>query len=59
MCRSPRNETVREARSAYFPTASGSITGAQAQTGSRIAAGGLNNPIIYDRFATGCRSVSS
>jgi outer membrane protein len=46
-------QTVREARSAYFPTASGSITGAQAQTGSRIAAGGLNNPIIYDRFATG------
>src|SRR5262245_42640240 len=38
-------ETVREARSAYFPTAYGSITGAQAQDGTRIAAGGLNNPI--------------
>jgi outer membrane protein len=46
-------QAVREVRSAYFPTATASLTGAQAQTGSRIAAGGLNNPIIYDRFATG------
>jgi len=47
------NEVVRETRSAYFPTAFGSVTGADAENGSRIAAGGLNNPIIYDRFATG------
>ncbi|HEY2906041.1 MAG TPA: TolC family protein [Vicinamibacterales bacterium] len=46
-------EAVRETRSAYFPTAFGSITGADAENGSRIAAGGLNNPIIFDRFATG------
>jgi outer membrane protein len=46
-------ETVREIRSAYFPTAYGSFTGAQAQDGTRIAAGGLNNPIILDRFAYG------
>jgi outer membrane protein len=46
-------EVVREVRSAYFPTAFGSVTGAQAVNGSRIAAGALNNPIIYDRFATG------
>jgi len=46
-------EAVRETRSAYFPTAFGSITGADAESGSRIAAGGLNNPIIFDRFATG------
>jgi outer membrane protein len=46
-------ELVREARSAYFPTAVLSFTGAQAQNGSRIAAGGLNNPVIYDRFASG------
>jgi len=44
---------VREARSAYFPTVFGSVTGADAQSGSRIAAGGLNNPIILDRLATG------
>jgi outer membrane protein len=45
--------TTREARSAYFPTVFGSVTGAQAQDGSRIAAGALNNPIILDRFAAG------
>jgi outer membrane protein len=44
---------VREARSAYFPTVFGSVTGADAQNGSRIAAGGLNNPIILERLATG------
>jgi outer membrane protein len=47
------NEVVRETRAAYFPTAFGSVTGAGAENGSRIAAGGLNNPVIYDRFATG------
>lgn len=47
------NEVVRETRSAYFPIAFASVTGADAENGSRIAAGGLNNPIIYDRFATG------
>ena len=46
-------QVVREARSAYFPTAFASITGAEAQAGSRIAAGGLNNPVIFDRFASG------
>jgi outer membrane protein len=47
------NEAIREARSAYFPIAYGSLTGADAQNGSRIAAGGLNNPIILDRVAAG------
>ena len=46
-------ETTREARSAYFPTVYGNVTGADAQDGSRIAAGGLNNPIILDRVAAG------
>jgi outer membrane protein len=46
-------ETTREARSAYFPTVYGSVTGVDAQDGSRIAAGGLNNPIILDRVAAG------
>lgn len=46
-------ETVREIRSAYYPTVFGSFTGAQAQDGTRIAAGGLNNPTILDRFAYG------
>jgi outer membrane protein len=47
------HEIVREARAPYFPSAFGSVTGAEAETGSRLAAGGLNNPIIYDRFAAG------
>jgi outer membrane protein len=46
-------EATREARSAFFPLAYGSVTGAEAQEGSRIAAGGLNNPIILDRAAAG------
>jgi len=46
-------ETIREARSAYFPAAIGSFTGAGAMDGTRIAAGGLNNPTILDRFAAG------
>ncbi|MDQ2950447.1 MAG: TolC family protein, partial [Acidobacteriota bacterium] len=35
------------------PAFFGSVTGAGAMDGSRIAAGGLNNPVIYDRFASG------
>ena len=46
-------EMTREARSAYFPTVFASVTGAEAQEGTRIAAGGLNNPIILDRVAAG------
>jgi outer membrane protein len=46
-------EAVRQIKSAYFPTVLGSFTGAQARDGTRIAAGGLNNPTILDRFAYG------
>ena len=44
---------VQEVRSLYYPQANGSLTGVEAESGSRIAAGALNNPIIYDRFADG------
>ena len=37
----------------------GSVTGADAKDGSRIAAGGLNNPIILDRFAAGVSVVAA
>ena len=47
------SEITREARSAFFPAVFGSVTGAGAQNGSRIAAGGLNKPIILDRVAAG------
>ncbi|MGH9684370.1 MAG: TolC family protein [Candidatus Acidiferrales bacterium] len=44
---------VGEQRSNYFPTADGSATGVKAENDSRIAAGALNNPIIFNRFADG------
>jgi outer membrane protein len=44
---------VTEARSAYYPQAYGSVTGAKAENNSRITAGDLNNPIIFNRFADG------
>ena len=42
-----------EYRSAYSPSFSGSITGVGAENGSRLAAGGLNNPVVYNRLGTG------
>ncbi len=51
------HEFVREARSALLPTANLSVTAVGAEAGSRIAAGYLNNPVIYPRAATGA-SVS-
>src|SRR5579862_9362585 len=44
---------VKEARSAYYPVANASLTGALADKDSRIAAGALNNPVIYNRYANG------
>jgi len=44
---------VRAQRSALLPTAYLSLTGVGASDGARISAGGLNNPVIYDRAATG------
>ncbi len=44
---------VTQARAAYYPTVYGSATGAYAENESRIGAGALNNPVIYDRFAEG------
>ncbi len=46
-------ERVTEVRSAYLPVISGNLTGAGALDKSRIAAGGLNNPIIFDRYSNG------
>ncbi len=51
------HEFVREARSALLPTANLSMTGVESRAGSRIAAGYLNNPVIYPRAAMGA-SVS-
>jgi outer membrane protein len=46
-------QQVRQVQSSYYPQANGSLTGAAAMPDSRIAAGGLNNPIIYDRESNG------
>ena len=37
----------------FEPVLSGAITGVGADSGSRLAAGGLNNPVIYNRVGTG------
>jgi outer membrane protein len=44
---------VTEQHSAYYPTAFGSVTAVDAENNSRIAAGALNNPVIYEREANG------
>lgn len=46
-------QVTREAKSNYYPTTYGSLTAVEPKDGSRIAAGNLNNPIIYERFAYG------
>jgi outer membrane protein len=47
------NQVTREEKSAYYPTATASLTGAGAIPDSRIAAGFLNNPTIYNRYSNG------
>jgi outer membrane protein len=46
-------QVTRELRSSLWPTAYASLTGVDAHEDSRIAAGALNNPIIYQRAAVG------
>jgi outer membrane protein len=46
-------QVTREVKSNYYPIAYGSVTAVDARDGSRIAAGGLNNPVLYQRFAGG------
>ena len=46
-------QVTRQVKPNLWPTATGDITGVDAQSGSRITAGALNNPIIYERAAAG------
>ncbi|MGO8759944.1 MAG: TolC family protein [Terracidiphilus sp.] len=46
-------QVTREVRSAELPTAQGDLTAVGAHENSRITAGLLNNPSIYDRAAGG------
>src|SRR6202142_1981860 len=47
------HQVTREVRSSLWPTATGNLTGVDSHADSRITAGGLNNPIIYERAAAG------
>ena len=47
------NQITRATRSAYFPTLSGDITGAQANLNSRLGAGVLNDPALFSHFGSG------
>jgi outer membrane protein len=47
------HQYMREQRSALLPTASLNVTAVAADPGSRMSAGGLNNPILYPRAAAG------
>jgi outer membrane protein len=46
-------QVTREVRSSLWPAASANLTGVDADPGSRITAGALNNPTVYQRAAGG------
>jgi outer membrane protein len=46
-------QVTREARSSELPAAAVNLTAVDSHNGSRITAGGLNNPIVYERAAGG------
>lgn len=48
-----QGQVTRENRAAYFPTLAAVGTAVQAEDGSRITAGALNNPVLYSRAAFG------
>ena len=48
-----QGQVARETRSAELPTMTGNLTAVESHEGSRITAGSLNNPIVYERAAAG------
>jgi outer membrane protein len=44
---------VVQQRSAYYPTVSGDATGVDAENNSRISAGALNSPSVFEKYANG------
>lgn len=46
-------QVTREERAAYYPSIDGSLTAVGANQGSRIAAGALNSPHLYEKAAGG------
>lgn len=47
------HQVTRETKSNLWPQAVGNVTGVDAESGSRITAGLLNNPTVYERAAAG------
>jgi outer membrane protein len=50
---SAMNQRIDEARSAYYPTLSGDVTGSQANPRARIGAGFLTDPSLFNRVGQG------
>jgi len=48
-----QHQVVREVRSAELPSATGSLTAVDAHPGTRITAGVLNNPSVFERAGAG------
>jgi outer membrane protein len=48
-------QVTRETRSNYWPTATANLTAVDSETNSRITAGFLNNPTVFERAAGGAR----
>ena len=46
-------QVVAEYRAGLFPTLSGALTAVGADSGSRLAAGALNNPVVFNRVGSG------
>lgn len=48
-----QGQVTREQRAAELPTLAGNMTAVGADNGTRITAGALNNPVLYQRAAAG------
>lgn len=48
-----QGQVTREQRAAELPTVSGTLTAVGADNGTRLTAGALNNPVLYQRAAAG------
>ncbi|HEV2290003.1 MAG TPA: TolC family protein [Candidatus Acidoferrales bacterium] len=44
---------ITEQSSAYYPTVYGDLTGVDAENNSRITAGALNSPTVFEKYANG------
>jgi len=44
---------ITQSKSAYYPLVYGSATGSYAENDTRIGAGGLNSPRVFDRYGNG------